>query len=133
MLITVEGVLTEIHIFFLMDIDSPISLKCMFIYIVSCYGNVLDMEGKLGLEKSAIVSTIVKSGQDGAWARMERGEFPATQLSTHLNKEIKALVRLIVCLIYLLCHPISLTILCYNSISLYLSTMEFKRHYQSRR
>lgn len=103
------------------------------IYIVSCYGNVLDMEGKLGLEKSAIVSTIVKSGQDGAWARMERGEFPATQLSTHLNKEIKALVGLIVCLIYLLCHPISLTILCYNSISLYLSTMEFKRHCQSRR
>lgn len=50
-------------------------------------------EKKMGLERGLIVSTIVRAGGNGAWARMERGEFPATQLGKHLSDEIKSLVR----------------------------------------
>ena len=57
-----------------------------------CLYHISDMENKLGLEQGVIVSTIIKSGQQGAWSKMERGEFPATQLSTHLNQEIKNMV-----------------------------------------
>lgn len=53
-------------------------------------------EKQLGLERGLIVSTIVRSGGDGAWCRMERGEFPATELGRHLSDDIKSLVRTVI-------------------------------------
>lgn len=38
------------------------------------------------------MKTIVGGGGQGAWSRMERGEFPATQLAEELGQEIKSLV-----------------------------------------
>ena len=49
-------------------------------------------EKKNGLRPGLIVSTIVRSGANGAWSRLEKGEFPATQLGRHLSDEIKSLV-----------------------------------------
>lgn len=62
-------------------------------HYLCCYECILDYEKAHGLERGLIVSTIVKSGGDSAWCRMERGEYPATQLGKHLSAEIKSLVR----------------------------------------
>jgi len=59
----------------------------------------VDFESRTGLKTGTIVSTIVRAGGNGVWAQMERGEFPATELSTKLSQEIMEKVPILMSVI----------------------------------
>jgi len=66
---------------------------CTKLYVfVQFVCHALEFEKKRELDPGLIVSTIVRAGGNSAWCRMERGEFPSTQLSQHLSEDIKSLV-----------------------------------------
>lgn len=69
---------------------------------------ISEFEKNAGLPAGCVVETIVKSGGRGAWGRMERGEFPSSQLSQYLSAEIADIVCQCVLMYY------EVNILCYE-------------------
>lgn len=52
----------------------------------------LEYEKKNSVPSGTLLKTLVETGDSGSWAKMERGEFPSTQLSSKLSAEVQAVV-----------------------------------------
>lgn len=67
---------------------------CMFASTSDLFVSLIcsEYEKKNNVPPGTILRAFVEKGNDGAWAKMERGELPSNQLSSNLSAEIKSVV-----------------------------------------